>query len=139
MPKRIQLSKNWFLDEFHCRCEDRGYHWCGGAAPIQERLVDLLQRIRDRAGVSLYCVHSSNPEAGSGFRCIPYNTRIGGVPESYHMRGMAADIWSKSISALEIYTIALEVFEQLGYGRAFLYADKNFVHIDIGEPRNGNS
>ena len=128
-----KLSKNWSRLEFRCRCAERGHDWCGGAAPISEKLIALLQLVRDKAGVSLYCVHSSNPNAGSGFRCIPYNDLVKGVPDSYHTLGMAADIWSTKLSALEIYTIALEAIEELGYGWCKLYVDKNFVHIDIGE------
>ncbi len=134
-----KLSKDWNRSEFRCRCAERGKDWCGGAAPISERLVVLLQLIRDKANVSLFCVHSSNPNAGSGFRCIPYNKSIGGVPDSYHTLGKAADIWSTKISALEIFTIAQVAISELGYGWAKLYPDKNFVHIDIGDLHNADT
>lgn len=131
--KNIKLSENWYLNEFRCRCSERGFDWCGGAAPIQERLVTLLQRARDIAGKSLYCIHSSNQSAGSGFRCIPYNKHVGGVPESFHTRGMAADIWSPYFSVLELQSIFEQAMDELGYGWIKVYLDKGFVHVDIGE------
>jgi len=131
--KNVQLSQNWWLKEFRCKCVLNGYEFCGGAAPVSEKLIVLLQKTRDIVNVPLYCVHESSPRAGSGFRCIPYNALVGGVPESYHTRGMAADIWAIRVSALEISAAAQEAIAELGYGWCKLYPDRNFVHIDVGE------
>ena len=126
--KNTQLSKNWNLYEFRCT----GKNCCGGAAPVQERLIVFLQALRDKLGVPLYCVREGYG-AGSGFRCIVHNAEVKGVKNSFHTRGMAVDIWSDVISSLEIYTAALELIEELGFGFAIHYSDKHFVHIDIGE------
>ena len=128
--KNIQLADNWWLHEFRCRCEERGHKFCGGAAPIQERLVTLLQRTRDFACSPLQCVSPGAP-AGSGFRCIPYNLLVGGTPESFHTRGMAADIWSLTMRASQVAECAEKAIAELGYGFMLVYEAKGFVHLDI--------
>jgi uncharacterized protein YcbK (DUF882 family) len=63
----------------------------------------------------------------SGYRCKEENQRVGGVPDSYHLLGMAADIQVKDIllSDLLIYAQGIE-FNGIGF-----YENKNFLHLDI--------
>ena len=61
----------------------------------QERknLVTLVERVRDplreRWQSPIYIT--------SGYRCPALNRKVGGVENSYHTRGMAADITAKSV------------------------------------------
>jgi uncharacterized protein YcbK (DUF882 family) len=63
----------------------------------------------------------------SGYRCKEENQRVGGVPGSYHLLGMAVDIQVKDIllSDLLIYAQGIE-FNGIGF-----YEKKNFLHLDI--------
>jgi uncharacterized protein YcbK (DUF882 family) len=63
----------------------------------------------------------------SGYRCKEENQRVGGVPDSYHLLGMAADIQVKDIllSDLLIYAQGIE-FNGIGF-----YENNNFLHLDI--------
>lgn len=127
-----KLSKNFTRREFAC-CAGKCPH-CGGAAPMDSKLIALLQEIRDALDKPLYCINrGKSASAGSGFRCPKHNAETAGaVQGSFHTTGQAADIWSDVVSAAEIYLVAKAVIKKLGYGYALLYKDKNFVHVDVG-------
>ena len=81
-------------------------------------LVDLLEILRRRIGNRPVIINS-------GYRCPDYNTKAGGVPASYHLYGMAADIRVPGMTPAEVIKYALDV-GFLGLG---LYAA--FCHLDI--------
>ena len=51
---------------------------------LQKLCVHVLQPLRDTVGAPVYI--------NSGYRSKRLNARVGGVPNSYHLRGLAADI-----------------------------------------------
>lgn len=108
---KVQLSKNFRLDEFKCKC--------GKCDPIlvDEALVTWLQKIRDYFGRSV--------NINSGYRCAKHNAsaKVGGSPSSHHVKGMAADIRVEGITPQEVAKYA----ESIGIKRIGLY--DNFVHI----------
>ncbi len=62
----------------------------------------------------------------SGYRPEPFNTRVGGVPGSYHSKGMALDIYPVGDSCATFYKwLAKRWTGGLGDG-----CHKGFVHID---------
>ena len=72
---------NFRKSEF--KCPD-----CGGYGKgIASSLVDVLQDLRDKYG-SLVIT--------SGFRCLSYNKKVGGVSNSWHLKGQAADFYFSS-------------------------------------------
>lgn len=71
------LRKNFSRSEFTCGD-------CGHYEPIDDRLLDVLQRARDAKGKPLNIV--------SGFRCCEQNRRVGGYRYSQHLYGRAADV-----------------------------------------------
>ena len=81
-----RLSKNFTLEEMvatsHGKLQD---------TPSEEVIRNLtflcervLQPLRDAVGRPVYI--------NSGYRSRRLNARVGGVPNSYHLRGLAADI-----------------------------------------------
>ena len=108
---KLQLSKNFRLDEFKCKC--------GKCDPIlvDDTLITWLQKIRDHFGRSV--------NVNSGYRCKTHNAspKVGGSPTSHHVRGMAADIRVQGITPEEVAKYA----ESIGIKRIGLY--DNFVHI----------
>ena len=117
------LTKNFSRREFACHCG------CG-FDDIDLRLVDILQTLRDYAGVPLH--------VNSGCRCTEYNKKVGGVDKSWHTKGKAADI-SASISAKTLFENVKKLHEagkipELKY--CIYYSKKNFIHIDVGKVRN---
>lgn len=107
-----RLSKNFKLREFRCKCG------CGKAL-VDERLVEILQQIRDHFGKSV--------NINSGCRCATLNAKVGGDPNSSHMQGMAADITVTGVKPAEVAKYA----ESIGVRRIGLY-DAGFVHIGSG-------
>ena len=108
---KIQLSKNFRLDEFKCKC--------GKCDPIlvDDQLIVLLQKIRDHFGKSV--------NVNSGYRCKTHNAnpKVGGSPSSHHVKGMAADIRVEGVTPEEVAKYA----ESIGIQRIGLY--DTFVHI----------
>jgi hypothetical protein len=72
----------------------------------------------------------------SGYRPEPINTEVGGVPNSEHTKGLAADCYSDQMPDAEFEEKASKYWldNQLGgvgYGMAAL----GFTHLDLGEVR----
>jgi uncharacterized protein YcbK (DUF882 family) len=59
-------------------------------------------------------------------------TSRGVARDSYHMKGMAADLHLKSRSVRQMSAAAL----RLGVGGVGRYSRSNFVHLDSGPPRD---
>lgn len=72
-----QLTENFRADEFQCRC------YCGFDS-ISLDLVRKLQIIRD--------IYREPMPINSGCRCHDHNKYVKGFKDSYHMKGLAADI-----------------------------------------------
>lgn len=80
--------KNFSRLEFRCRC---GGTYCDGyPAEPKEKLVRMLQKIRDHYGKPV--------NMASGLRCETWNRLQGGVDNSRHRNGQAADIWIAGVT-----------------------------------------
>jgi hypothetical protein len=107
------LSPHFSKSEFACRC-------CG-ELQIKMRLIDALEKLRDLAGKAIV-IHD-------GYRCAPHNQHVGGVTNSEHTQGMAADVEIPGLSLQEMYELALQVPE-FGHGGVGVY-DGGFLHVDV--------
>jgi hypothetical protein len=107
------LSEHFSKVEFACHC-------CG-ELKIETALIDALEQLRALAGREII-VHD-------GYRCPTHNQAVGGVINSEHTRGMAADIAIPGLSLQEIYELALKVplFLHGGIGAY----DGGFLHLDV--------
>jgi len=108
-----KLSTNFNKSEFSCGCG------CG-YDDISPKLVDKLQNLRDLVGKPIVVT--------SGCRCHDYNKHIGGVSNSPHLLGLAADI---QVSGMTPVTLAI-LADRIQYIRIGIY-DKH-LHIDIKPP-----
>lgn len=86
---------------------------------VDTELIDVLEDIR---------AHFNKPViVTSGYRTPEYNTKIGGVKNSQHTKGTAADIKVSGISAKEVQEYLKNKYpDKYGIG-SYL----NFTHIDI--------
>ena len=112
-----QLSKNFKLNEFDCKCSR-----CSTVL-LDAKLVELLQKIRDHFGASV--------SVNSGYRCKAHNKEVGGSTSSHHVKGMAADIRVDGVEPKDVAKYA----ESIGIKRIGLYEgseEGNFVHIGSG-------
>ena len=86
---------------------------------VDTELIDVLEDIR---------AHFNKPIiVTSGYRTPEYNTKIGGVKNSQHTKGTAADIKVSSIPAKKVQNYLKKKYpDKYGIG-SYL----NFTHIDI--------
>ena len=81
-------------------------------------LVQHLETIRQHFGKPV--------TVNSGYRTPAHNAAVGGVKDSYHVKGMAADICVQGVSSRDVAQYA----ESLKIGGIGWYEKSNFVHID---------
>jgi len=107
----IIIASYFNLSEFSCPC-------CNRVMLHPKILIKLigLRKILERP---VYIT--------SGYRCSKYNHQIGGVPNSYHCIGLAADIKVKDINLITL----LEICENIEFAGIGLYEKKNFLHLDV--------
>lgn len=109
------LSEHFKASEFSCKDGNEEFLVAAG-------LVDILEAIRN---------HFNAPVTiNSGYRTPSWNHKIGGAPNSYHCKGMAADIAVKGHTSKEVAKYASDIMEEGGVIRY-----TNFVHIDVREKR----
>ena len=100
------------MREFACKC-------CGQLPPSAEQnlqaLVDhVLDPARERLGMPI--------TVNSGYRCPAHNKAVGGVKNSQHLKGEAADITCADNKRLA------EIIEQLGnFDQLIVYP--TFLHV----------
>ena len=117
-----QLSPNFSRNEFRCKGGD---DCCGGAAPVDSRLILALQELRELVNAPIRIL--------SGFRCVKYNKGCGGAQQSQHCLGTAADIRVEGVSTERLATIASTV-PYFGDGGIGTY-DRGWVHVDVRQSR----
>lgn len=104
------------VKEFACHDGSDGIY-------IDNNLVYIVNEVRKHFGKPIYI--------NSGYRTESYNRYVGGVKNSYHIHGMAADVWLKGVPAQKIYDWLCLVFPN--YYGVILYKNQGFVHIDTRE------
>lgn len=90
-----------------------------GPMNVRQELVDFLNRLRLSFGRELI--------VNSGYRSPEHNAATpGAAPNSYHVKGLAADIRPKDLSLVdELWALADKMNETGGVGRY-----NTFVHVD---------
>ena len=111
-----KLSGNFKVSEFACRDGS-------DAVLVAPRLVMVLQTIRDHFGAAV--------TINSGYRTPQYNTKVGGVTDSQHCYGTAADIVVKGQKPAAVAAYARKIMPD--WGGVGVY--DSFTHIDIREQK----
>ena len=105
-------------EEFKCKC---GGKYCSGyPAEPDERMVRIADQLRKNLGAPITII--------SGLRCKTWNDIQGGVSNSQHMYGEAADIHAKGVSQSRVEA----ELDKIG-GVRYHYAIKGSsnVHFDV--------
>lgn len=116
----MQLTRNFKLSEFECKS--------GAIMPDTvlmevKKLANQLQIIRDFIQQPIYI--------NSGYRCKEHNAKIGGVKNSKHILGQAADMRVDNVSPADLYEAIenLIKFNHIFEGGLGVY--QTFTHYDI--------
>lgn len=115
-------------EEFRCQC---GGQYCDGFhVEPEETMVRLCDEIRRRAGVRILI----RDAGGSGLRCPQWNASIpGAAANSYHVKGMAADLHPRGKTPAQLYAIAEAVMAEMIPGRGGLGIYNWGIHVDTGK------
>ena len=73
----------------------------------------------------------------SGCRCLQHNKNVGGAPSSLHTKGLACDFVirdSRNVADSDAMARVAQAFGNWSGGFKY-YADKLFIHVDIGQRR----
>lgn len=104
--------------EFACDCKG---HCNGFPVEMNMELIELLDKLREHFGVPITIT--------SGVRCKKRNAEVGGISNSEHLKGSAADIYVPGISRTAVKKKAYEL------GAKYCYSDTpgmgNAVHINV--------
>lgn len=128
MEKKVPKEGDFWGDiphftrkEFACKCANYHAPYCDGyPAEPKEALVRLAEAIRQAAGVPVTVV--------SGLRCPRHNADSGGVANSQHMDGTAADIHAQGLGGEQLLAI---VRQMPGVRYCYRIPGSDNVHFDI--------
>ncbi len=122
---KIRLGKHFTAHEFANKKD-------GGAIEVPNpELFQKLDALREIVGAVTIT---------SGYRTKDYNRKVGGSYNSYHLKGLAADIrfdfadWSKES--------LIKLIHGLGFGNLGIYMRGDRIdrlHVDIGKPWNSGN
>ena len=117
-PKVDWGSVKYFdREEFRCTCE--GKHCNGFPVEMNPRVISLLDKVRGHFGAAGI--------VSSGVRCEKRNAIIGGIEQSRHLLGKAADFRISGRSAAEVLAYVKTL-----PGVRYTYAiDSAYVHVDV--------
>lgn len=106
------MAKYFSREEFACK-------HCGAEPGIDVRLQHVLDAMREAVGGPLIL--------SSVYRCPVHNANVGGVLNSFHVQGVAADVLvPDGMTVRELAQIA----EQCGADGIGRYFSQGFVHVD---------
>ena len=119
----MKITKNFNREEFDCRCG------CKMPDDVFDNIKDLaheLQIIREHSGESI--------TINSAYRCPSHNKSIGGVKNSQHILGKAADIVINNIRPTNVANMIedmLEVEDLFPFYIGGIGRYNTFTHVDI--------
>ena len=115
------LSKHFQAGEF--MPHDSSYRYLR----VSPHLVEALEKIRTALGDRPLTIHSA-------YRPPAYNRQVGGVANSAHIDGLAADLSVEGVSTAELHRVCEKVMGDSG-GVGY-YPTQQFVHIDVRGSRS---
>lgn len=114
------MTKNFKKEEFESRDGAKMPKWVENNIKL---LCNELEIIRKEVGEPIYI--------NSGYRSKERNKIIKGAKNSYHLKGLAADIWCKNTDSRELGLIILNLMNEGKIKKGGLKVYKTWVHYDI--------
>ena len=114
-PETPMASEHFGLWEYACDCAGYCDGWPAGMAP---ELLEQVEALRCALGQPLIIT--------SGVRCEARNAEVGGIENSWHLSGHAADLYCPGVPYDEVAATA----RALGLG-VIEYPYQQFDHVEI--------
>ena len=94
-------------------------------------MIEFLEQLRAKAGVPVH--------VNCGYRCPKHNAEVGGIPNSRHVLGTAADITIPQIG----FDRARELVENFPFDGTGFYPPLDsggswFIHVDVRDGGGGS-
>lgn len=129
----MNLSDNFTLEEMvrSTTAEARGIDNTPSQDEIEnlkELAVNVLQPIRDRYGKPIYI--------NSGYRCPSLNRAVGGVSNSQHKIGHAADIHSEDNKELWDLIVGMVNNKEIEVDQLIDESNLSWIHISYNKAKN---
>ena len=109
-------TRHFTPDEFRCPCCNK----LPKDLLLLGNLLFMLEKLRTMLGDKPIIINS-------GFRCVKHNKEIGGVSNSQHLRGAAADIVVPGAVIKKLGCVC----EDVGFSGIGIYS--TWVHVDVRE------
>ena len=116
----MRLTPNFSLDEF--RSKD-GSSFPSEIVQSLTILATQLQSLRTELGRSITIT--------SGYRSPSHNLKVGGAKDSFHIRGMAADIQVSGMTPKQVYDAIEKLIKEGKMKEGGLGLYKSWVHYDF--------
>lgn len=92
-------------------------------------LVDnVLDPVRDMVNAPIIIT--------SGYRCPKVNKLVGGVNNSQHILGCAADFYIKGFTRSMMYEVFVNIYNTIDFDQLIYYGNRNIIHVSYVD--NGN-
>ena len=116
----MKLTKNFSLSEFQSKC---GREMPDDVKQNIQKLANSLQVLRDKLGKSI--------TINSGYRSPEHNAKIGGVKNSQHLTGKAADIAVQGFTPKQVAETIENLISQGKMTQGGLGVYSTWIHYDI--------
>ena len=123
----MDATDEWWCDvvyftrqEFACKCGGRYGNGCTGFPDtVKWNIVRSLEQIREHFGKPI--------TINSGLRCKEHNSAVGGVYNSYHMIGQAADFIVSGVPNSTVVAYCQSSLPEYKYA----YTEGSYVHLEV--------
>ena len=116
----MKLTKNFNKSEFDCSCN------CEMPKKVLDNVKILAEQLQ-----AIRTISEQPIQINSAYRCPKHNKSIGGVSNSQHVLGKAADIVIKDHTAEETFYLISELINDGDMLQGGLGSYNTFTHYDI--------
>ena len=116
----MKLTKNFNKSEFDCSCN------CEMPKKVLDNVKILAEQLQ-----AIRTISEQPIKINSAYRCAKHNKAIGGVKNSQHVLGKAADIVIKDHTAEETFYLISELINDGDMLQGGLGSYNTFTHYDI--------
>jgi hypothetical protein len=118
--KYMRLTDNFSMYEFECKCG------CKMPKAVEINIIELadnLQYLRDYLNVPIHLTNA--------YRCPIHNKKVGGVKNSQHLVGKAADLQIDNVSPESLADEIRFLMENNCFKKGGIGVYNTFTHVDI--------